>query len=287
MGIARRLIPSGMAEPFKFKVTVGAGGLFTLPLNDYNGLTPNFSVSWGDTTSNSITSYNDTNRAHTYTSAGTYQIEITGFMPSFAVDNKAAIKSLITSVDAWGTVGLRVINFYGCNNISTLPTDYIGLADVEIFSNFMRSTAITTIPSTIFSNSTQALSFTDIFSFTAITSIPSGLFTNNVNATDFGAAFSTCLSLTTCPANLFDTNINVFGFAGTFKLCKLLTSPLQFTYNTAVTDFSNLYFQNTTTNNMSGTAPSLWTRVPQPYGAGAFKNCTGLTNFASIPSNFK
>jgi len=287
MGIARRLIPSGMAEPFKFTIAVGAGGLFTLPLNDYNGLTPNFSVSWGDTTSNSITAYNDTNRAHTYTSAGTYQIEITGFMPSFAVDNKAAIKSLITSVDAWGTVGLRVINFYGCNNISTLPTDYIGLADVEIFSNFMRSTAITTIPSTIFSNSTQALSFTDIFSFTAITSIPSGLFTNNVNATDFGAAFSTCLSLATYPSNLFDTNINVSGFAGTFKLCKLLTSPLQFTYNTAVTDFSNLYFQNTTTNSMSGTAPSLWTRVPQPYGVGAFKNCTGLSNFASIPSNFK
>jgi hypothetical protein len=38
---------------------------------------------------------------------------------------------------------------------------------------------------------------------------------------------------------------------------------------------------------MSGTAPSLWTRVPQPYGVGAFKNCTGLSNFASIPSNFK
>jgi hypothetical protein len=287
MGIAKRLIPSGVSEPFKFKVTVGAGGLFTLPLSNYNTITPNFSVSWGDTTSSTITSATDPDRAHTYTSAGTYQIEITGLMPGFVVNNTAAIKNLITSVDAWGTVGLRIINFYGCTNISTLPTDYIGLSDVEVFSNFMRSTGIVTIPSTIFTYAIQALNFSDAFSFTSITTIPSGLFTNNVNVTSFSSTFNSCLSLASCPSNLFDTNINVTTFSGTFRLCKSLTSVLQFTYNTTATNFSNLYFQNTTTNSLAGSAPELWNRIPQPLGTAAFRNCTGLTNFASIPANFK
>jgi hypothetical protein len=42
-----------------------------------------------------------------------------------------------------------------------------------------------------------------------------------------------------------------------------------------------------TTNSMSGTAPTLWLRVPEPLGTAAFRNCTGLSNFASIPVNFK
>ena len=41
------------------------------------------------------------------------------------------------------------------------------------------------------------------------------------------------------------------------------------------------------TNSMAGTAPTLWTRVPEPLGTGAFFGCTGLTNYASIPSNWK
>jgi hypothetical protein len=287
MGIARRLIPTGVTQPFKFTISVGAGGLFTLPLSDYNGLTPTFSVNWGDSSANQITSSTDPNRAHTYSSAGTYQIQITGFMPGFVVNNTTAIKSLITSVDAWGTVGLRLINFYGCNNISTLPTDYIGLADVEVFSNFMRSTGITTIPATIFSYSVQALNVSDAFSFTSITAIPSGLFTNNVNVSSFSSTFNACLSLSSYPSNLFDTNINVVNFSGTFRLCSQLTSVLQFTYNTAVTTFANVYFQNTTSNSLAGAAPTIWLRSPQPVGTAAFRNCTGLTNYSSIPSNFK
>jgi len=287
MGIARRLIPTGVTTPFKFTITIGAGGLFTLPLTTYNGLTPTFSVNWGDGSANQITSATDPNRAHTYSSAGSYQIQITGFMPGFVVNNTAAIKSLITSVDAWGSVGLRLINFQGCNNISTLPTDYIGLADVEVFSNFMRSTAITTIPSTIFSYSIQALSFSDAFSFTSITAIPSGLFTNNTKVTSFSSTFNGCASLASYPSNLFDTNINVLDFSGTFKFCSQLTSVLQFTYNTVVTTFASVYQMATTSNSLTGIAPSIWTRSPQPIGTAAFRNCTGLSNYSSIPSNFK
>ena len=43
----------------------------------------------------------------------------------------------------------------------------------------------------------------------------------------------------------------------------------------------------TTSNALTGTAPELWNRTPTPSGTAAFRNCTGLANFASIPANFK
>jgi hypothetical protein len=38
---------------------------------------------------------------------------------------------------------------------------------------------------------------------------------------------------------------------------------------------------------MDGNAPTLWLRVPEPYGFRAFRNCFGLDNYAAIPSNWK
>jgi hypothetical protein len=42
-----------------------------------------------------------------------------------------------------------------------------------------------------------------------------------------------------------------------------------------------------TSNAMSGTAPTLWLRPATPSGTAAFRNCEGLGNFNDIPSNFK
>jgi hypothetical protein len=164
---------------------------------------------------------------------------------------------------------------------------YRGLGNMISFSGFMRGTGITTIPSDIFSFSPLATTFSDIFSFTSITSIPSGLFTNNTQATSFGSAFSGCTLLNTYPSDLFDTNTSVLSFASTFRNCVALTQPLQFTNNTSVTIFDNVYNMPSTSNAMSGTAPTLWLRTPTPSGTAAFRNCTGLSNFAAIPSNFK
>jgi hypothetical protein len=44
---------------------------------------------------------------------------------------------------------------------------------------------------------------------------------------------------------------------------------------------------SSTSNALTGTAPEIWNRVPTPAGTDAFNNCTGLSNFASIPLNFK
>ena len=300
MGIARRLVESESSAvfPFVFKITTTtANTVFTTPLADYGGLTPNLTIGWGDGSSSPlITSSTSVNRIHTYVTPGTYTITINGFMPGFRVDNNAGIRNLITELVQWGIVGLRTVNFYGCLNLTAIPGSgslsgvggYTGLAEVVSFASFMRGTRITSIPSDIFDYSPNATTFTDSFSsITTITTVPTGLFNNVPNATTFASCFFACTGLTTIPSTLFDTNTLVVNFSSTFRNCRALTNVLQFTFNNNVTIFNNIYNMSSTANALTGTAPTLWTRNPTPSGTGAFTNCTGLSNYASIPVNFR
>lgn len=296
MGIFRRLIPSDEENvPFKVQITTTtSNAVFTLPLVNYGTFTPNISVDWGDSSSGIVTSITDSNRVHTYVSAGTYIITINGFMPGWKVNNSSAIRSLITGIIDFGRVGLRTLDFFGCNNITSIPASgtmeigYDGLSEMVSFAGFMRGTGISSIPTDIFQSSPRAETFTDSFSFNlGLTSIPSGLFSQNPLASVFSATFSGCQSLSSYPLNLFDSCPNAINFSSTFRNCRSLTQPLQFTFNTQVTTFANIYNMSSTTNSMSGTAPTLWLRVPEPLGTDAFNNCFGLSNYAAIPSNWK
>jgi hypothetical protein len=286
MSIARKLIPSDSAQvfPFVFRITTtSANTVFTVPLVDYAGLTPSLNIGWGDgNTSPLITSSTDVNRVHTYVSPGTYTITISGFMPG-------------TELVQWGIVGLRTVDFYGCINLTSIPGSaslsgvggYTGLSEVSVFTSTFRGTGITSIPSDLFDYSPNATTITDTFTNTAITSIPSGLFDNVLNVTNFASCFSGCTQLSTVPSDLFDLNVSVVNFSSTFRNCLAITTPLQFTYNTSVLTFNNLYNMSTTANAMTGTAPELWNRSPAPSGTDAFRNCLNLTNYASIPTIWK
>jgi hypothetical protein len=301
MSIARKLIPSdsGQVFPFKIKVvTTTANTVFTVPLVNYGGLTPSLNIQWGDGSANSplITSSTDLNRIHTYVSPGTYIITISGFMPGFSVSNNSAIRNLITEIVQFGIVGLRILNFYGCVNITSIPSSaslsavggYNGLDEMISFASFMRGTRISSIPSDMFDYSPNVTTFIDAFSsVTTLTSVPTGLFNNNPNVTTFASCFLACTALTSVPSTLFDQNVNVTNFSGTFRNCRSLTNVLTFQYNTQVTIFNSVYNMSSTANALVGNAPELWNRTPTPSGTDAFNNCTGLSNFASIPLNWK
>lgn len=301
MGIFRRLVESDSSQsfPFVFKITtISANTVFTTPLVNFGGLSPSLIINWGDGTANSplITASNSINRVHTYVSAGTYTITISGFMPAFSVNNNATIRTLITELVQWGIVGLRTVNFYGCTNLTVIPGSnslsgvggYTGLNEILSFSNFMNGTRITTIPSDLFDYSPNATIFASAFAtIPTITTVPAGLFDNVTQATSFASTFFACSSLTSVPSTIFDLNTNVTTFSGTFRNCRALTNVLQFTFNTNVTTFTNLYNMSSTSNALTGTAPELWNRIPTPSGTDAFNNCIGLSNFAAIPINFK
>lgn len=303
MGIFRRLTTLAQeSEPFKIQVTIPNGGAnFTLPITQvvtptqtYN---PNITVSWGDASSSVITSATDIDRIHTYTNTSglpvNRTITISGFMPGFEVNNSTATRSYITAIIDFGIVGLRKLNFYGCTNITSIPASgtmvagYEGLNEMLNFSDFMRGTKITAIPSNIFQYAIKATNFTNAFYLTPITSVSSNIFEYNIDALTFESCFGACTSLTSVVSTIFDTNTNVQSFNTTFFNCTKLTSALTFTNNTNVLTFAGVYKMTTTSNLMDGNAPTIWLRSPQPVGTEAFRNCLGLDNYASIPANFK
>jgi hypothetical protein len=290
MSIARRFLGTGVElESFIFEITTTSPNTeITLPLVEVAGFAFNFDVDWGDGNSSTVTSFDDLDRIHTYTTAGTYSVEIFGLCPGFQVRN-GSIAPYITDINQWGIVGFKKLNFHGCSNLTSLLDGDVGLSTVIDFSNAFRSTGITTIPSNLFQFATSATIFSDAFSFTSITAIPSALFDGAINATSFGSTFSNCGSLTSIPSGLFDNCPNVVNFSGTFRRCNGITgipSGLFDASNGVTTTFESV-FEMSATNAMGGNAPTLWLRVPEPFGFRAFRNCFLLSNYGNIPSNWK
>ena len=307
MSIARRLlsIEAGQVRPFKFTIqTTSVNTQFELPVTAPGGNQPNIIVSWGDgSVDSTIISTSSSDRFHTYSTAGSYQIIVSGYCPGFSVGNNPSYKNLYKSIDDWGVVQLEEVDFYGCINLTTIPTDGSnnatlndGLNTVKRFDSTFRQTGITIIPSGLFDFSSNATSFVNTFVFcTGITSIPSGLFDSNTNVISFSGTFNALLNLTTIPSGLFDNNQLVVNFESVFRNCRKVAGipPNFFTNNQQVTTFANAFNMATTANLLTGVTPAdangdeIFERGANPIGTDCFAFCSGLTNFGSIPATFK
>ena len=243
--------------------TTSSNQTITLPL--YNSGTFNCTVDWGDSSSEStITSYNDSNRIHTYITPGTYQVEIKGECPGWSFNNsgdRLRIKRIINWGDnsLFGGFQYLVGGFWGCTNLislgigkilakSTLTSLAYCFRDTKIksvqngfFDNcvnlssgfagfvqvFFSCSDLETIPPNLFDVATGVTSFSQTFnSCSKLKSIPDGLFDKNTLVTTFFQTFSNCSSLTEIPSGLFDNNtaVSIDGFRDTFQQCTGITS---------------------------------------------------------------
>ena len=169
-------------------------------------------------------------------------------------------------------------------------------------SGFARCYQLTSIPENLFSNNTAVTDFRYTFEYCiGLTNIPENLFSNCTAVTDFSWTFSDCSGLTgSIPTNLFSNNTEVTKFYGTFYKCSGLTSIPEnlFSNNKAVTNFSSTFYG---CSGLTGTVPvdNDGTPIYNRSGEGkegysivrsydtCFYNCTGLTDYDSIPSSWK
>lgn len=90
-----------------------------LPL--HVGGTYNFTVFWGDGTSDIITSWNQPETLHTYASAGTYSVGIIGTITEWSFGNSVVTDSeKLLSISNWATLQFGTVvdlNFYQCVNL--------------------------------------------------------------------------------------------------------------------------------------------------------------------------
>ena len=139
--------------------------------------TYNATIDWGDGTSSIHTTGSPT---HTYSSAGQYQIKITGQYNGLMINNDASQKDKLIAVNAWGNVGFTSFEraFYNCSNLVSLPSGSItGAEGVESFSRcFQVCTSLATIPNGFFDYCVNVTTFANCFYGCRKLTLPTSIF---------------------------------------------------------------------------------------------------------------
>lgn len=203
-------------DAFLIKILLSESTEITLPLLE-NGETfglddeylYDFIVDWGDGNSGTVTSFDDTNAIHTYSSSGEYSICIMGKCQCFSMVNGEGyfdIQNYIIKVIQWGNCDFRLLNFYGCANLTEIPNGAItGANEITTFMGGFGITGLTVIPEGLFDNCKNVISFAIcFFECDGITTVPASLFKDQQYAVDFTMCFMNCNNIESIPADLFD-----------------------------------------------------------------------------------
>lgn len=110
-----------VARPLIFELTTTVSNT-TVTLPTSNGYLYNCSIDWGDGGNTTMTAYNSAGRTHIYVTAGTRQVQITGRFEAIYVNN-GTFKTYLKKFLKFGTVGVKLLNLYGCTGLTQLPDD--------------------------------------------------------------------------------------------------------------------------------------------------------------------
>jgi hypothetical protein len=115
------------------------GETVTLPL--LSGGVYSGTIDWGDGGATSVLSF--ANKAHVYTTAGTYTITISGSDIQGFQFNNGGDKAKITDVSNWGNLTITTNkSFFGCSNLLVSATDAPTITTTDLQSTF-RATDLT------------------------------------------------------------------------------------------------------------------------------------------------
>jgi head-tail adaptor len=107
---------------------------FMMPL--VSGGSYNATVNWGDGSSDTITSYNQAEVTHTYSSAGQYEVSIEGTLQGWQFNN-AGDRLKMLDVKQWGVLDLSTsAAFYGCFNLDASATDAPTVSSTSFYRMF-------------------------------------------------------------------------------------------------------------------------------------------------------
>ncbi len=164
--------------------------------------------------------------------------------------------------------------FEGCSGVRSLGTVY----DTRNYALgiFARCTSLKSIPADLFASMTKVTRMPGIFyECKALTEIPEGLFDHNPEVTYISYSFEGCSSLRSVPTGLFDKMRILQSTTRLFYGCQSLTGESPYTL-------------------INGKKVHLYERKDYPNEfleitshTSAFNNCTNLTDYESIPSNWK
>jgi hypothetical protein len=285
-----------------------------LPIDDtlFTGVTPTlFTASWGDGSITYVSGSGDiANSSHTYTSPGTYVIGLTGSLDTLTTTSGGdrSLNLVLTKVNKWGNLSATNIAFASCPKLESIPNGNLGLYNLKYVNGFISTTTaagvptaskLETLPSDLFKFSNNIVNATNFAQNNKnLKVVPENLFYYNPNLQTIASSFFLCTAITTLPNVLFSPPPNALyslnsAFRGTTSLTSIPNSIFDNVSGSVAESKSllltGIFRQTTTTNALTGNAPTIWS-YPYIASAGntdAFLNCTGLTNYASIPAGWK
>jgi len=230
----------GLSAQFETSWQVSGDLSVTIPTNPSNQYSYNYSVDWGDGSTVSTNQMEDAE--HTYTTAGTYTITISGDFPAIFFKNSDD-REKITAVTNWGGLSFGwetfAFAFAGCSNLNSLPSGGPNLTNVTDLSymfykasslntslNTWNVSTITTMRGT-FSQATAFngnISSWDVSAVTDMASLFEGANAFNQDLSSWGTKLS-----------------NVSSMSGTFSNTKSFNQDLSAWNVSAVKNFSHLF----------------------------------------------
>ena len=222
---------------------------FKLPLTTSTGL--NIVVDWGDATTSTITSHLDAAVTHTYASAGTYSISITGTLPGWQFINTGD-RLKILNIASYGVLNITTNSiFRGCTNLISNATDAPTITTTDLTSTFRDCT-----------NFNNNVGSWNVSAVTAMSSMFSG-------ATAFNNGGSSSIGSWNTGA--------VTSMSSMFASATAFNQPL--TWNTGAVNNMNGMFQNAT--NFNGTLTFTSTAAVTNMGS-MFSGCSAFNQSLSF-----
>jgi surface protein len=128
-------------DPNYFEFTVKTDNIgvststqFKLPLVPSG--TVNFLVDWGDNTTSTVTSWDQAETTHTYSSAGTYTIKIVGQLRGWKFGNLGDRLKML-NISSWGALDISVDGaFFGCQNMTCSAVDSPVISGTNLSNTF-------------------------------------------------------------------------------------------------------------------------------------------------------
>jgi surface protein len=238
--------PSPVPNPFiSVWRTTSPSETITLPLESSG--TYSFVVDWGDGNIDTITSWNQTERTHTYSIAGDYVVTIEGTLIGYRFYDYGTEAPKLIEIQRWGC--LRFINtsyyFFGCSNlVLTGVTDTINLDGINsLVAMFQNCTSITTINNINSWDVSNITAMLGVFSSTQFNQDISGW--NVSNVTNMGGLFS---------STPFNQNIggwdvsNVQSMPFVFSLATSFNQDIGNWNVSGVTDMTGMFYGSTSFN---------------------------------------
>jgi surface protein len=176
---------------------------FLLPF--ISGGSYNCTVNWGDASSDVITVWNAAATTHTYASAGTYTITISGTLVGWQFNNGGDRQKFL-NVSQWGDLIIYGnAAFYGCSNLTSTATDALAIATgaTDLSNMFKGCAALTTLDTSAWDLSSLSNGSRMFEGCAALTSLDtSGWDLSSLS--DGGYMFYGCAALTSLDASGWD-----------------------------------------------------------------------------------